>query len=154
MNNKQQLIVLQGLPASGKSTFAKKIVEKNPKTYIRVNRDDIRHMMGSYWVPSREDLITIVENDIIISALCEKYNVIVDATNLKGDQRFKQLLKDYGLLKDVNVKLVSFFDVDVEECIRRDKERSKRDQVGEQVIRRFAKKYEHLINKNENSRSC
>jgi predicted kinase len=48
----QQLIICVGLPASGKSTFSKSWVLEDPKTRVRVCRDDIRRMLGLYWVPT------------------------------------------------------------------------------------------------------
>jgi len=44
---KQEVIILKGLPASGKTTFARDLTEGNTD-YIRVNRDDIRSMCGKY----------------------------------------------------------------------------------------------------------
>ena len=43
----QELLYCVGLPASGKSTFSRKWVNKSPKTRIRVNRDDIRRLFLS-----------------------------------------------------------------------------------------------------------
>jgi predicted kinase len=53
----QTLLILQGPPASGKSTWAKEFVKNNP-WYIRVCRDDLRRMRGTYWIPGQEDMIT------------------------------------------------------------------------------------------------
>ena len=73
---------LRGLPASGKSTFAKKYCIEN-KNWIRVNRDDLRNMRGQYWIPKQEDMISSWEINCILSALEYNKNVIVDATNFK-----------------------------------------------------------------------
>lgn len=76
-----KLLVIQGIPGSGKSTLARKLIKDDNKTII-VNRDDIRSMCGKYWVPDRDDLITVFEDTMIYTALNNEYNVIVDATNL------------------------------------------------------------------------
>jgi predicted kinase len=55
-----KLFITVGLPASGKSTYSKKWVEESPKTRVRVNRDDIRRMLGPYWIPTRESLVTLI----------------------------------------------------------------------------------------------
>jgi predicted kinase len=136
MNQMQQIILTKGLPASGKSTFAKAWVLEDPKTRIRVNRDDIRRMLGPYWVPSREVLVTLIEKQCIFSALEQKYSVIVDATNFKPPVT-KELADIYNcewIIKD-------FTDVPIETCIERDKNRPKEEQVGEEVIRNMALKY-------------
>jgi predicted kinase len=77
-----KLLILKGIPASGKSTFAKKLCKDNPKTWIRVCRDDIRSMLGTYWVPNRENLVTELEYSSIEKGFANGYNVVVDATNL------------------------------------------------------------------------
>lgn len=133
MENK--LIITRGLPASGKSTFAKAWVLEDPKNRIRVNRDDIRWMLGPYWVPSREDLVTRIENMMVQSAFSSGYSVIVDATNFRKTERFVNMMPS-----DYTVEVKDFTDVPIEECIRRD---STRDEgcVGEEVIRGMYDKY-------------
>ena len=77
-----KLLILQGIPASGKSTFAKQWVEEDPKTRVIVNRDSIRRGLGVYWVPSRETLVSSIEEHSVYEALDMGYNVCLDATNL------------------------------------------------------------------------
>ena len=76
-----KLLILQGAPASGKSTFARQLAHED-KSYVIVNRDSIRNSRGDYWIPSQEDYITSIEEFSIKNALGRGYNVIVDATNL------------------------------------------------------------------------
>ncbi len=78
-NNKPKVVVLQGVPASGKSTYAKSL---DPNKWIRINRDDIRRMMGGYMVSKRENIITEIESDMVKNALRDKWNVCIDDTNL------------------------------------------------------------------------
>jgi predicted kinase len=132
----QQLIITVGLPASGKSTFAKAWVLEDPTKRIRVNRDDIRRMLGPYWVPSREDLVTAIEVQCIIKAIHNKFSVIVDATNFK-DYKIKNLSLTLGI--DPEIK--DFTNISLEECIARDAFRDKEEQVGEEVIRNMYNKY-------------
>ena len=130
----QQLIITRGLPGSGKSTWAKAWVLEDPKTRIRVNRDDIRRMLGPYWVPEREGLVTTLENLMVKNSLSNSYSVVVDATNFK-DYRWDSVAITNGhrpIIKD-------FTDVPVEECIRRDLLRV--ESVGEEVIMRMYNKY-------------
>ena len=53
----KRIILTRGIPASGKSTWAKQEVLKDPEHSIRINRDDLRNMSGKYWVPAREHYI-------------------------------------------------------------------------------------------------
>lgn len=120
-----------GLPASGKTTWAKDFCKDN-EDYIRVNRDDLRNMCGEYWVPNREPFITKLEQFAVYKALEDGYNVILDATNLnpKYSSWINRMALDYHA--EVEDK---FFDVPVEDCILRDK--SRENPVGEAVIMRM-----------------
>jgi len=128
---------LQGLPGSGKTTFAKKFVEKNAD-WVRVSRDDLRNMRGKYWLPKQEKMISKFESACIIDALSEEKNVVVDATNFnpKHLTNLKNIIKTEYPGIEFETK---FFDVSLEKCIKRDLERP--NSVGEKVIRNFYKKY-------------
>lgn len=76
-----KMIVLQGCPASGKSTWAKEFIKDKPN-WVIVSRDEIREGTGKYWVPSRENYISDIEEFSIRAAINRNLNVIVDATNL------------------------------------------------------------------------
>lgn len=129
-----KMIILAGLPGAGKSTLAKKMV-KQDQTYVRVNLDDIRNMLGTSDF-NKEKLVEQIELISIGYAFSQKYNVIVDDTNLnpKKINKLKAIAKQYNA--EVDYKLIS---TDVEECIRRDALRER--PVGEDVIRRFYEKY-------------
>ncbi len=81
--NVKKLVVIQGIPGSGKSYLAN-ILLKEDKSYktVIVNRDAIRSMLGEYWVPSREDLVSKLELEMIQTSLEAGYTVISDGTNL------------------------------------------------------------------------
>jgi len=55
-------------------------------------------MLGKYWVPSREYLVTLIEDNMIRIGLSNDYNVIVDATNL-NENTIKRLEKTARLTK-------------------------------------------------------
>ena len=131
----KKLIVLRGLPGSGKTTYARELAENNPTTIIRVNSDDIRHMMGQYWIPVREKLIQETINKTIEEALLMEYSVIVDNMNL-NDWVFNNL-KEIAKVYEAEL-VVKEFNTPIEECIRRDSLREK--PVGEKTIRAIADK--------------
>ena len=56
-----KLVIMRGLPGSGKSTWAKAWVNEDPINRVRLNWDDMRNMMGPYWVPEREDTSVLKE---------------------------------------------------------------------------------------------
>lgn len=126
----KKVIILKGLPASGKSTWAKKQVDDNPGVYKRINKDDLRAMLDSgRWSKANENLILKIRNGIILESLSSGFHVIVDDTNLaeKHITTITQLVKGKA---EVEVKE---FECEVEECIKRDLKRL--NSVGEQVIR-------------------
>lgn len=134
-----KLLILQGLPGSGKSTWAKRFV-KDKKGWVRVNRDDLRHMRGEYWVPEQEALITDWESMCTVLALQRRYNVVLDATNLskRNVKSFIRFVDGWISHDDLEIEY-KFFDVSVEECIRRDSERE--NPVGSEVILGMYKKH-------------
>ena len=133
-----KFIICRGLPASGKSTWAKQWVLEDPEHRVRINQDDIRLMLGKYWVPSREKLVQEIQFDAIIEALCRKFDVVIDNTNLnkKVLEKFDRLIKTF---EDYEIEYKDFFDTPLSVCIERDKNREL--QVTEKVIRGFYNNY-------------
>ena len=131
-----KLLILQGIPASGKSTFAKQWVEEDPKTRVIVNRDSIRRSLGVYWVPSRESLVSDIEYCYVKSAMDWNYDICLDATNLNPNY----LSQWIDLAKEFEYKIeYKKFDISLEEALERDKNRE--FPVGEKVIKGFYNKY-------------
>src|SRR6056297_2309134 len=130
MDKKQKLLVLQGIPASGKTTWAREFL-KGKTDWVRVNRDELRKMRGDYWIKPQEDLITVFERNIVIFSLNAGYNVIVDGTNLnpKYIEKWKAIAKDHAV--EIEFKE---FDVSLKEAIKRDEQRNG-DRVGENAIK-------------------
>jgi predicted kinase len=127
------IIMLRGLPASGKSTWARKyLANANAGTVKRVNKDDLRAMLdGGKWSPENEKFVLQVRDNIIGSALDSGKHVIVDDTNLapKHEARLRELAKKHG----ADFQIIDFTHVSVDECIERD--RGRPNYVGEKVIR-------------------
>lgn len=137
------LYILKGLPASGKSTWAKQKIAENPSAFKRINKDDLRAMLdNNKWSKGNEKFVLKMRDMMIWEALSEGKHVISDDTNLaaKHETRMRQLVDNYTKEtgEEVSIK-VKFFDVPVEECIKRDLNRNR--SVGEQVIRRMYKQF-------------
>jgi len=136
---KNKIIVLQGVPASGKSTEAERLVKENNK-YVIVSRDAIREAAGEYWVPEREDYVSEIEEFQVRAAIKNKFTPIIDATNLnpKTIEKWKTLSQELGV--DIEFNL---FDVDFVTALVRDKQREQEGKraVGEKVLKRFFYKY-------------
>ena len=136
-----KLIILKGLPASGKSTKALEIIRKNPDA-VRLNRDLLREMLffikrdrkkGEDWTGGKEKVTKKVQENLVKFLLSIHKSVIIDDYNLfkKGIDRYEQIALE-GNHKFEVIEL----NTSVETCIKRDSKRS--DSVGEAVIRDFA----------------
>ena len=136
-----KLIICRGIPASGKTFWAKKWVLEDPEHRVRINQDDIRLMLGKYWVPSREKLVQEIQFDAIVEALCRKFDVVIDNTNLnkKVLEKFDRLIKTF---EDYEIEYKDFFDTPLSVCIERDKNRD--IQVSEKIIRNFYNNYKDI----------
>lgn len=136
--NMKVMIICRGIPASGKTTWAKSWVEKSPATRRRVCRDDIRFQMYGKYAGSdiNEYAVTREEHRQIRDALTNDLEVVVDATNLniKTLKKLQSIAHEFG-----RVIHVESFDVSVEDAIARDAVREKK--VGEAVIQMFAERY-------------
>jgi predicted kinase len=133
----KRVLVLVGLPASGKSTFANELLLKEPGQWVRSNKDSLREMAhASYWSGGNEKFILKLRDQIILMALESGKHVIVDDTNFgKHIDHIRELVKDLAVV-EVND---SFLQVSLEECIRRDSKRPK--PVGKGVILEMYRKY-------------
>lgn len=135
--------IYKGLPASGKTTAALKEMEEHPGMYKRINKDDLRDILdGGKWSGSNEKFILHVRDYLIVKALTEGKHVIIDDTNLNPihEERIRNLVKEYSSSEnDVIVRTKDFFEVSVEECIKRDLKRQ--NSVGEKVIKDMYSKW-------------
>lgn len=143
-----KIVICRGIPASGKSTWAKQWVLEDPEHRIRINQDDIRNMLGKYWVPSRENLVSYINNTIITKAVSLNYDIVIDNINLNP----KNILYIEDIILLCNMKYIieykDFFDVPLSVCIERDKKRT--NPIGEEVIRSFYNRYKNKYNLNGN----
>lgn len=135
-----KILILIGIPASGKSTWSSDFVRNNPN-WIRVNRDDYRLMLRNEQMcePKVEDLVSELLESSIEKALSKKLNVIIDNTNLKV-KYINQFIEKFKYSADIDYRV---FDISLDKAIERDKNRKMK--VGEDVITRMYKNYKILI---------
>jgi predicted kinase len=145
------ILLLSGISNSGKSTFAKTVVDAHPSEYIIVQRDKLREMAygcteSNVWeYYSRKDFallesqITAMQDSLISFWLKRGKTVIIDNTNLK-----KKYIKKFDKFK-VSVE-VKYFDINLEEALTRNMSRNRK--VDENVI---IKQYNSYIQLRSNS---
>ena len=135
-----KILILIGIPASGKSTWAKEYVRKN-SGWARVNRDEFRRMLKDSQMcePKVEDLITELVNNTVDKALMKKLNVIIDNTNLKI-KYINDFIKKFKYSADIDYQV---FDISINKAIQRDNTRS--EKVGEGIIKKMHNDYKVLM---------
>jgi len=133
---KRQIIICKGLPASGKSTWAKQ--EAKSDNWKRWNNDEARLMFDSeQFNKANEKFINLMRDSFIHKGMEKGFNLIIDNTNLapKHEVNINQIATVFNKTDspyEYSVK-VKFFEVSLEEAIERDSKRE--NPVGEKVIK-------------------
>ncbi|WP_310481311.1 AAA family ATPase [Chamaesiphon sp. VAR_48_metabat_403] len=122
-----KLILTKGLPASGKTTWAKEYIQKYPET-ANLCKDDLRLQLSG--TNKREKRIIKVRDLLTEYYFEQGYSVIWSDTNLNPVHlnRATELAAKY----QAELIVKDFTDVSLAECIRRDLVRS--NSVGQQAI--------------------
>lgn len=117
-----------GISASGKTTWAEKMVASDPDNWVNINRDSIRFQIigvedWSKWKFTKENENTVTERqlDMMQQAASDGKNVIISDTNInqKTVRHLTNTLKSLGY----TVSLV-WFDIELREAILRDSQRT------------------------------
>ena len=124
-----------GLPASGKTTWAKEFCDTNSIT--RVNNDEIRNPLylqqgHRNWSRKLESTVRSTRELMISDLAIAGADVVIDNTHLNP----KTMTETISFCEGIGyvVELVDFRHVSLEECLRRDALREGHTQVGEKVI--------------------
>lgn len=131
-----KLILVCGIPGSGKSTWI-----KNNKTEdeIVISRDEIRFSLLSkedeYFSQERKVWISLMSN--IESALIKNKTVYVDATHLNKYSRLKVLREVEKMLSKPDEIEILFFNVPLEIAIQRNDLRHGCEKVPHEVIKKM-----------------
>jgi predicted kinase len=135
------LVVVRGLPGSGKSTMTIEYVAAAPQRRARVNRDAMRAMfhgrrLGKRW---QEDQVATAEQAMVGALLQGGTSVVIDSTNLRDEH-----VEYWGCLAlavGCRFEVWDLRDVPLGTCIKRDAMREGPARVGEDVIREMHAEY-------------
>lgn len=149
-----KIILTRGIQGSGKSTWAKKWVEEDPEHRVRWNNDDFRRMLGPYWVLERENFVSESRLEFLSKAMLFGYDIVIDNMNLNDwnwniiqNKVYNFNLGLFGKVpkKRYTLEFKDFFDISLEECIKRDFKRE--NPIGEKIITETYNKYKDIIEK-------
>lgn len=137
----RQIVLTKGIPASGKTTWAKEQIKLHPGRFKRVNRDLMRLMLDdnpNVTFKNKDEVFINDARDLIVErAITAGYDIILDDTNLSNDT-FKQMCDIAKRIGDVEVK-EKYFKISPELALQRNATRL--SQVPEEVIYRMYNNY-------------
>lgn len=137
------LEIMIGLPASGKSTYAKSMIRKEATV---LSSDDIRAELGIKDYTDKSNKLVFNELHTRLYNLLDNVNnlhIIYDATNL-SKKRLSTISQIRDRYKNNIYIIYHFFAVEIDECVRRDSLR--KNSVGKEIILRMAKSYTGFFN--------
>lgn len=143
----QKVLILQGIPASGKSTFAKALVADSQGLWKRLNKDDMRAMLDdSVHSKENESFVEQLRDMMLFEALKSGKNVVIDDTNLweRPVERVKKVVEQFQKTHRTKVEIeMKTFEVDLGTCIERDSQRE--NSVGAAVVSKLYR--QHILSK-------
>ena len=141
-----KIIICQGIQGSGKSTWARKWAQEDPSHRVRWNNDDMRLLMGQYWVPSREPLLSKIRALFMNTTMDYGFDVVIDDMNLNPHttEYYEVLVQAYNATHDDKYVIeYRLFNTPLDVCIERDAKR--KNPIGAKVLTDTYTKYEKLI---------
>lgn len=141
-----KIIICQGIQGSGKSTWARKWAQEDPSHRVRWNNDDMRLLMGQYWVPSREPLLSKIRALFMNTTMDYGFDIVIDDMNLNPHttEYYEVLVQAYNATHDDKYVIeYRLFNTPLDVCIERDAKR--KNPIGAKVLTDTYTKYEKLI---------
>ena len=132
--NRPTLILLVGVPGSGKTTYAKDYIERNT---IHLSSDTIRaELYGDESIQGDPTEVFSLMQKRAVEALNEGYDVIYDATNITRKDR-ASIISVCPKFAKIEAHIIW---APIETCIERDAARDRT--VGKEVIDRMLKRFQ------------
>lgn len=153
MKEDKVVILVRGIQGAGKTYWSKQWVEEGPEHRVRLNLDDIRNMLGKYWIPTREPLVNKIFISSFKKAMEDGYDIVIDNMSNLNPKRvdfYNELITLYNNKSDKYYYGINFVDfkTPLDECLKRDATRP--NPIGEKVImdtyNRYKNFYENVDN--------
>ena len=121
-----KIILCRGIQGSGKT---KQWVLEDPEHRVRFNNDDIRNMLGKYWVPSREGLVKDLKGLFLWEAMSYRFDIVIDNMNLnpKELEYYERVLNDWNSANEYAPTVI------------------RPNPIGEEVIKATYEKYKSIL---------
>ena len=141
--NKPKLIIMVGIPGSGKSTFAQHYIkDANNMSTVWVSRDEVRYSLISgtdeYFAKEKDVFKLFVKK--INTALAEGKDVIADATHINAQSR-KKLLSSITV-PDIQIE-ACVMEASLQECLANNEKREGMARVPKAAILRMYRQFEY-----------
>ena len=134
--NRPTLIILCGIPGSGKSTYAKNYIEQNCNT-VHLSSDAIRkELYGDEDIQGNPGEVFALMQKRAVETLNNGHNVLYDATNITRKDRSGII----GVCPQFAKIECHIIWAPIEECIERDAKRERT--VGKEVIDKMLKRFQ------------
>lgn len=142
----KNLWIMCGVPGSGKSYVAKTLMRNNGWAYV--SRDEVRFRFladDEEYFAHENEVYEVFVYEVAQALKSPEYkNVIADATHLNYGARHKLL---EALARELDLDDITIIPIvvhsDLDTCLARNKERTGREHVPVDVIRRMWKSFEH-----------
>jgi len=118
--------ILVGIPACGKSTWAKKYVLDNPNTK-RINRDDLRNMLDAgKTTDGNENFLRVLRVEMVRMCISLDKHVVLDDTNCYASKLEETIFAIRTMAGQMNKNIeneIVDFDESVNSCLIRNNNR-------------------------------
>lgn len=119
------LFVMIGIPASGKSTYAKSLANRENAKII--STDDLREKFGKVNDLTKDKLVFNTAFSMIREELQNNRNVIFDATNVSKRNRKRIFCEISEEIRDKNAEVIAvFIDVSVKKALEQMEKRKRK----------------------------
>lgn len=114
--------ILVGIPACGKSTWAKEYILANPNTK-RINRDDLRNMLDAgKTTDGNENFLRVLRMEMVRMCLSLDKHIVLDDTNCYASYLENTIFAIRTMAgqmkKEIEIEIIDF-DVVVDTCVER-----------------------------------